>query len=182
MYYTRKQLLRNALRGAVTFALPPILLSLMDEDERYNIDLLSVLEKHTIVPDLILLDDSSGSKLDYLGFKYFVEEDDAPRLCMDKNIHNSMYRQQDYTTELLTVRRYASDNKIFIYSNNEFQNETIMTYKKLSMIIATIRSNCSVSKIISESVFFPVSLMYAACIKYQRSQCLQTDLSKHILT
>lgn len=130
--------------------------------------MLSALEEGSVIPDVILLDETSRNNLDYLGFKYNLGKDETPFLCMDKKVNYYLNRKINPKTELRTIRRYAARNNIFFYSKNELENNKTIMDKSISLITKNIRESCSISNIISKSAFFPVSLMYIACIKISK--------------
>jgi hypothetical protein len=161
MKYTRKELIKKGLYASMACAVPPLMYSILNHLKDDKIDFLSQLEK-CIVPDLIILDESSINNLDFIGLKYVRDTDNAPWVSM--NLSEKPETGMEYRTLLKSVKLYASKNNIFIYSNKE------QKHCKINYLIKCIKKCCLLpdnkSIEISEDLYLAVSTIYAERYKY----------------
>lgn len=165
MKYTRKEIIKKVLAVPVTLIIPPALYSMINSKEDIDNALLLELDK-CMIPDVIILDESSINNFDFAALKYDKKNDNAPWITMSKNEHYKPATEMEFKRVLHTIKDYAVKNDIFIFSNKERKEYPA---GKLNYLIKSIKECClsgNKSVEISEDLYRPVSFIYAAYHQY----------------
>lgn len=167
MKLTRREIIKKGVAASIVLTVPSVLLSAIKNLKENDSDITSMFAG-CIKPDVIILDESSVDKLDFIALKYDREIMNAPIPVWNKNPDFTLNNKEDLNNMLHRLRLYAAQNEVFIFSNRTHEDYPV---KKLNLLIDSLRKNCisdEASLEINEDLYRPVAFIYAACYRHHQ--------------
>lgn len=166
MILTRREVVKKVITISTLISMPPLLLKVLNDSKNYDYKLAIVIDD-CIKADVILLYESCVDNLDFIALKYDRETMNAPATVWYKSPAYKPERNE-YNKILYTLKLYAKNNNIMIYSD---RTEGNLPAEKLKQLISMIRKNC-VCGIepceIPDHLYGTVASIYAKCYTHHR--------------
>jgi len=167
MKMTRREIIKKGIAASIIFFVPPVIYSVLKHLKVDHND-LAIQLNNQIKPDVIILDESSPEKLDFIALKYDRSKMNAPCLIWYKTDSLKLCCNKDFKTSVHAIKSYGIKNDVFIYSNKTKSNFPVI---KLDLLIKEIKKSCignNKSQEICEDLYRVVSFIYADYYRYTK--------------